>query len=137
VTRCRFTDAETGGQNGRWNTIAPRHRQTRTSHGGNKNSCCPDEQLYENYTRGSERHYTGYCNRELESLFDQQSMEANPEKRKQLVWEIDRKLQEDRARPIISHNRNATCWHHHVKGLRMMVNSLFNGWRFEDVWLDK
>jgi len=97
----------------------------------------PDEQFYENYTCGSERNYTGYCNRELESLFDQQSMEANPEKRKQLVWEIDRKLQEDGARPIISHNRNATCWHPRVKGLRMMVNSLFNGWRFEDVWLDK
>jgi len=64
-------------------------------------------------------------------------MEANPEKRKQLVWEIDRKLQEEGARPIISHNRNATCWHPHVKGLRMMVNSLFNGWRMEDVWLDK
>ena len=64
-------------------------------------------------------------------------MEANPEKRKQLVWEIDRKLQEDGARPIISHNRNATCWRPRVKGLRMMVNSLFNGWRFEDVWLDK
>jgi hypothetical protein len=24
-----------------------------------------------------------------------------------------------------------------VKGLTMMVNSIYNGWRFEDVWLDK
>jgi peptide/nickel transport system substrate-binding protein len=24
-----------------------------------------------------------------------------------------------------------------VKGLTLMVNSLFNGWRFEDVWLDR
>ena len=24
-----------------------------------------------------------------------------------------------------------------VKGLRMMVNSVFNGWRFEDVWFDE
>jgi hypothetical protein len=23
-----------------------------------------------------------------------------------------------------------------VKGLTMMVNSVFNGWRMEDVWLD-
>ena len=52
----------------------------------------PDEQFYENYTCGFARNYTGYCNRELESLFDQQSMEANPEERKQRVWEIDRKL---------------------------------------------
>ena len=25
----------------------------------------------------------------------------------------------------------------HVKGLTLMVSSLFNGWRMEDVWLDK
>jgi len=24
-----------------------------------------------------------------------------------------------------------------VKGLTMMVNSIYNGWRFEDVWLDR
>jgi len=24
-----------------------------------------------------------------------------------------------------------------VKGLTIMVNSMFNGWRMEDVWLDK
>jgi len=23
-----------------------------------------------------------------------------------------------------------------VKGLTLMVNSLFNGWRMEDIWLD-
>ena len=27
-----------------------------------------------------------------------------------MVWEIDRKLQEDGARPIILYNRAATCW---------------------------
>ena len=31
----------------------------------------------------------------------------------------------------------ATCWQPHVKGLTMMVNSIYNGWRMEDVWLDK
>ena len=24
-----------------------------------------------------------------------------------------------------------------MKGLTVMVNSIFNGWRMEDVWLDK
>jgi hypothetical protein len=24
-----------------------------------------------------------------------------------------------------------------VKGLTIMVNSIYNGWRYEDVWLDK
>jgi len=30
----------------------------------------PDQQLYENYGCGSPRNYTGYCNPELENLFD-------------------------------------------------------------------
>jgi peptide/nickel transport system substrate-binding protein len=35
------------------------------------------------------------------------------------------------------HNRFATCRHPQLKGLTIMTNSLFNGWRMEDVWLDK
>ena len=64
-------------------------------------------------------------------------MERDQEKRRRLVWEIDRKLQEDGARPILYHNRFATCRYPQLKGLTIMTNSLFNGWRMEDVWLDK
>src|SRR3954454_20206551 len=97
----------------------------------------PDAQFYENYACGSDRNYTGYCNPEIDKLFDQQSMERDQEKRRRLVWEIDRKLQEDGARPILYHNRFATCRDPQVKGLTIMSNSLFNGWRMEDVWLNK
>ena len=97
----------------------------------------PDQNFYENYACGSERNYTDYCNKDLQKLFDQQSMEPNFEKRKKLVWEIDKKLQEDVARPIILHARTATCWQPHVKGVTVMVNSSYNGYRYEDVWLDK
>ncbi len=97
----------------------------------------PDQQFYENYACGSARNYTGYCNPALDKEFDRQSAETDQEKRKKLVWEIDRKLQEDVARPIILHNVAATCWQPYVKGLTTMVNSIYNGWRFEDVWLDK
>jgi peptide/nickel transport system substrate-binding protein len=97
----------------------------------------PDQQFYENYACGSERNYTGYCNPELEKLFVAQSAEADQEKRKRLVWDIDKKLQEDGARPIIFQTVNATCMQPQVKGLTLMVNSIYNGWRFEDAWLDK
>ena len=53
------------------------------------------------------------------------------------MWEIERKLAEDGARPIIFYDRRAMCWQPHVKGWTVMVNSIFNGWRMEDVWLDK
>src|SRR5216683_2779363 len=75
----------------------------------------PDQQFYENYGCGSERNYTGYCNRELELLFNKQSMEADQEKRKRRVWDIDKKLQEDGARPIIYHFRLGTCWQPQLK----------------------
>ena len=97
----------------------------------------PDQQFYENYACGSPRNYSGYCNPELEKLFDRQSAETDQGKRKNLVWQIERKLAEDGARPIIFYNRFAYCWQPPVKGWTMMVNSIINNWRMEDVWLDK
>ena len=97
----------------------------------------PDQQFYENYACGSPRNYSGYCNPELEKLFDRQSAETDQGKRKDLVWQIERKLAEDGARPIIFYNRFAYCWQPPVKGWTMMVNSIINNWRMEDVWLDK
>jgi peptide/nickel transport system substrate-binding protein len=97
----------------------------------------PDALFYETYACGSERNWTGYCNREVEKLFDRQSTDADQGERKQLVWLIDKKLQEDGASPVIAHEQLATCWQPRVKGLTIMVNSVYNGWRMEDVWLDK
>jgi len=97
----------------------------------------PDQEFYENYACGAPRNYSGYCNAELEKLFERQSMEPDEGRRKKLVWEIERKLAEDGARPIIFYNRFAYCWQPQVKGWTMMVNSIINNFRMEDVWLDK
>jgi peptide/nickel transport system substrate-binding protein len=97
----------------------------------------PDQTLYENFTCGAEGNYDRYCNPELDKMVDQQSMEFDQKKRKELVWAIERKLVEDAARPVLWHNRTGTCWQPYVKGYTPMVNSVYNGWRMEDVWLDK
>jgi peptide/nickel transport system substrate-binding protein len=97
----------------------------------------PDQQLYESYACESDRNFTGYCNRQLDELFHRQSRETDQQQRKQLVWDIDATLQQQGARPVIFHTRGATCWHPLVKNLTTMVNSMYNGWRMEDVWLDK
>jgi len=97
----------------------------------------PDQAFYENYGCGSERNYTHYCNKDLEALFDKQSVETNVETRKKMVWEIDKKLQEDVARPILMHARSGTCWKPYVKNMTIMNNSAYNGYRYEDLWLDK
>jgi len=96
----------------------------------------PDPLFYENYVCGAERNYGGYCNPQLDQLVDRQSMEPDREKRRQSVWEIERKLAEDNVRPVIFYARQASCWQKRVKGLTLMVNSIYNGSRFEDLWLD-
>jgi peptide/nickel transport system substrate-binding protein len=95
----------------------------------------PDAYFFEHYACGSERNYTSYCNPELEKMYELQSIEPDQTKRKQLVWEIDRRLTEDAARPMIFDYRLGTCRSRAVHGITIMVNSLFNGWRFEDAWL--
>lgn len=97
----------------------------------------PDAAFYEGYSCGSQRNYTGYCKPEMEKLFEQQSMMVDQEARKKLVWKIDKMLQEDAARPMIDHRKAAQCFQPYVKGFVTHVNSVYNNWRLEDVWLDK
>jgi len=86
---------------------------------------------------GAERNYTGYCSPEFDRMVDRQSMEPDTAKRRELVWEIERVLAAEMVRPVIFYTRAATCAMPQVKGLTIMVNSLFNGWRLEDVWIDR
>jgi peptide/nickel transport system substrate-binding protein len=97
----------------------------------------PDQTFYETYACGAENNPDGYCNPKIDELIDRQSTEFDQEKRKQQVWEIERGLAADGARPIIYHTRSASCRQPYVKGFDSMVNSVYNGWRFEDLWLDK
>jgi peptide/nickel transport system substrate-binding protein len=97
----------------------------------------PDVAFYENYYTGSLRNYTGYSNPEVDKLIDQQSAEANVDKRKKLVLQIEKKLIEDDARPILFYNKAANCRRPDVRGLTTMVNSIYNGNRFEDLWLEQ
>ena len=97
----------------------------------------PDSNLVENYTCKSARNYTEYCNPEVDKLIFAQSKETDKAKRKQIVWDIEKLLVDDAARPIIEHDTGGTCWQPYVKGFAMHDNSIYNNTRFEDVWLDK
>jgi peptide/nickel transport system substrate-binding protein len=97
----------------------------------------PDQIFYESYVCKSPRNYTGYCDRDMEALVDKQSMEPDPAKRKQIVFEIEKKMAADVVRPIIYHSRASTCWQPYVKNMTQMSNSAYNSWRLEDAWLDK
>ena len=97
----------------------------------------PDQMFYENYYCGSDRNYTGYCDAETDRLIDAQSVETDFDKRRRLVWQIERRLAEDAGRPIIFHPQQVTCAYPWVKGITVGVNSPYNEWRLEDAWLDK
>lgn len=83
------------------------------------------------------RNYTGYCNAEVNKLIDRQSAEPDPQKRKKIVWDIERKLMEDDARPVLFYTRVANSREPYVQGMTTMVNSIYNASRFEDLWLDR
>ena len=96
----------------------------------------PDVAFYENFACGSQRNYTAYCNPEVDKLIDRQSAETNIEKRKKIVWEIEKKLIEDDVRPVLFYTKAANCRRPQVKNLVTQVNSIYNSWRFEDLWLE-
>ena len=52
------------------------------------------------------------------------------------MGEIESPLVEDGARPVINHGRPTPAGTPPVKGLVLQQNSIYNGWRFETVWLD-
>lgn len=97
----------------------------------------PDPVLDLFYGCGSSLNLDGYCDAETDRLIEAQSREADPVKRRSHLWAIEQRLAEDGGRPILFYSRGATCWRPYVKGVTMMVNSLFNGSRREDWWLDR
>jgi peptide/nickel transport system substrate-binding protein len=97
----------------------------------------PDGNIVENYSCKSERNYTQYCNADIDRLLAEQSRELDRAKRTKLVWEVERILVEDAARPIILHGSAGNCWQPYVKNFKPHDNSQYNNLRFEDVWLDK
>lgn len=81
--------------------------------------------------------FTRYCNPEVAKLLELQSAERDVAKRRELVWEIERILDGDVARPVILHGRTAQCRQSYAKGHVRAANSIYSNWRHVQVWLDK
>jgi len=63
--------------------------------------------------------------------------QADEARRRQIVWQIERKLAEDAVRPILFCAYGANCWHPYVNGATLLRNRTFSTYRYEGVWLDK
>ena len=96
----------------------------------------PDANFYENFACGSPRNYSFYCNEQVMAQIHQQSQELDPKKRLALVQAIQKKLEQDVARPILTWRLDYfTVWPH-VKNF-IPHQSMYNYGRLQEVWLDK
>src|SRR6188768_3879688 len=86
----------------------------------------PDGNIVENYSCKSERNYTQYCNPEVDRLLSAQSRELDRDKRKKIVWDIERLLVDDAARPSIQFAVAGNCWQPYVKNYVPHDNSQYN-----------
>jgi peptide/nickel transport system substrate-binding protein len=96
----------------------------------------PDGNFFENYSCGSPRNYGGYCNEQVQKMIDLQSQELDPKKRLAMVADIQKKLEEDGARPTIAWRLEYYLQWQHVKNL-VPHQSIYNWGRMQEVWLDK
>jgi peptide/nickel transport system substrate-binding protein len=96
----------------------------------------PDANFYENYACGSPRNYGDYCDETVMRLIDEQSQELNPTKRMALVTQIQRKLEEDAARPTMGWRVDRFAHHAYVKNL-IPHQVVYNCCRLQDVWVDR
>jgi peptide/nickel transport system substrate-binding protein len=96
----------------------------------------PDANFYENYACGSPRNYTGYCDEGVMKMIDAQSQELDVQKRAALVAQIQRKLEEDAARPVMGWRLDYFPMATYVKNL-VPHNNIYNFGRMQEVWLDR
>jgi peptide/nickel transport system substrate-binding protein len=95
----------------------------------------PDANFYENYACGSPRNYSDYCSEQVMSMIDRQSQELDAKKRLAMVWEIQKRLELDTARPILDWRLDYyTIWPR-VKNL-VPHQSIYNFGRMQEVWRD-
>lgn len=97
----------------------------------------PDQVMPLFYSCGASLNWDGHCNPEIDRLVEAQSREAEFAKRRALLWQIEQRLAAEATRPVIFYNHVATCWHPRVKNFTVQVNSIFNGYRFEELWLER
>jgi peptide/nickel transport system substrate-binding protein len=96
----------------------------------------PDANFYENYACDSPRNYTGYCDESVMKMIDAQSQELNVSKRMAMVAEIQRKLEEDAARPVMGWRIDHFPIWPYVKNL-VPHHGIYNYGRMQEVWLDR
>ena len=103
-----------------------------------RRSTIPTSRFFEGYACGSLRNYNNYCNPEMTKLFEAQSRETRPEEAP-ARWCGTSTASCRRTSPVRSSTTAAppAAGSPTSRALMLHSNSIYNGTRFEDVWLDK
>jgi peptide/nickel transport system substrate-binding protein len=96
----------------------------------------PDLLYYEGFICGAPRNYSNFCDKDMEKLFDRQSMTMDYEQRVAQVGEIERKLLNDVSQIPIAFRVEYNARRSYVKNY-VGHNTSPNWARMQDVWLDK
>jgi peptide/nickel transport system substrate-binding protein len=96
----------------------------------------PDANYFENYGCGSQRNYSQYCNEQVSKMIEAQSQELDAKKRLAMVAALQKKVEEDAARPILAWRLDYFTHRAFVKNL-IPHQSIYNFGRMQEVWRDK
>ncbi|MBI2909313.1 MAG: ABC transporter substrate-binding protein [Chloroflexi bacterium] len=96
----------------------------------------PDALLPQYYRTGGMRNFSNVSDPELDKLVDEQSRSTDPARRKQLVYQADKRILE-MAYNVVTHwsSFDIAYWPH-VKNFTAPL-SLYNGFKFIETWLAK
>ena len=96
----------------------------------------PDSVLYSHYSCGGSENFPGLCDSALDALIDEQSRELDPERRRELLGEIERTIWERDAKVWFQWSSRRTPVWNTVHGLEPGGPSLYQGRRLERVYLE-
>ncbi|MBI4498090.1 MAG: ABC transporter substrate-binding protein [Chloroflexi bacterium] len=85
------------------------------------------------YICKSPRNFSGYCDDEIEALFQKQSQTTDERERKKLVWELERKALASHMTIVMYYGRTRSAVWNTVRDLAVNANPY--NYRMRDVWL--
>ncbi|MBI2886969.1 MAG: ABC transporter substrate-binding protein [Chloroflexi bacterium] len=94
----------------------------------------PDAHYTELYLCGAPRSYSGLCDDKVEELFLKQSVELDPEKRKRLVWDLERYAVPQVIKIVLSWNDFRQAVWDHVRGWKAESPG-YNVAHWKHVWM--
>ena len=81
--------------------------------------------------------YSNYCDKDFDALYAAQLSEPNEAKRREIVWQMERKVLTDLPRVPVRYVSEGMAWWPWVKNFHDVDPGYYNNVTMEEVWLDR